>query len=80
MLASSHLEFELDRENYRKPLKGFPGLLSHLLLPTSLRGQSDDPHLQMKTLRLRVVMLYAQEQTIRKTADAGFELKPHLTP
>lgn len=34
----------------------------------------------MKTLRLREVKSFAQEQTIRKMAEAGFELRPHLLP
>ena len=45
----------------------------------SLRSHSYQPHLQMTTLRLREVKSFAQEQTIRKIGEAGFELQPHMT-
>lgn len=51
-----------------------------ILFASPQEGQSYDLRLQMKTLRFREVKSFAQGQTIRKMAEAGFELRPHLTP
>lgn len=81
MPVSSLLEFELHHENNGEPQKGLPGSLT---ISFDSPYISERPvcylHLQLKTLRFKEVKSFAQEQTIRKMSERGFEIEHHVTP